>query len=114
MFEASLYAARRRALMRSVKTGCILLPGNDLVGMNYHANAFPFRQDGSFLYFAGLDDPGHCLWLDCESGKEMLCGPSLGLEHTIWSGAAPSLQELAARAGIMGSGMEVSTGFAGC
>jgi Xaa-Pro aminopeptidase len=100
MFEASLYAARRRALMRSVKTGCILLPGNDLVGMNYHANAFPFRQDGSFLYFTGLNEPGHCLWLDCESGKEMLCGPILGLEHTIWSGAAPSLPELAARAGI--------------
>jgi Xaa-Pro aminopeptidase len=100
MFEASLYAARRRALMESVKTGCILLPGNDLVGMNYHANAFDFRQDGSFLYFAGLDEPGHCLWLDCESGKEMLCGPSLGLDHTIWSGAAPSLPELAARSGI--------------
>ena len=100
MFEASLYAARRRALMRSVKTGCILLPGNDLVGMNYHANAFPFRQDGSFLYFAGLNEPGHCLWLDCESGTEMLCGPNLGLEHTIWSGAAPSLPELAAGAGI--------------
>lgn len=100
MFEASLYAARRRALMESVKTGCILLPGNDLVGMNYHANAFPFRQDGSFLYFAGLNEPAHCLWLDCESGKEVLCGPSLGLEHTIWSGAAPSLQELAARAGV--------------
>jgi len=100
MFEASLYAARRRALMESVKTGCILLPGNDLVGMNYHANAFDFRQDGSFLYFAGLDEPGHCLWLDCESGEEMLCGPSLGLDHTIWSGAAPSLPELAARSGI--------------
>jgi len=100
MFEASLYTARRQALMESVKTGCILLPGNDLVGMNYHANAFDFRQDGSFLYFAGLDEPGHCLWLDCESGKEMHCGPSLGLDHTIWSGAAPSLPELAARAGI--------------
>lgn len=100
MFEASLYTARRRALMESVKTGCILLQGNDLVGMNYHANAFDFRQDGSFLYFAGLDGPGHCLWLDCESGKEMLCGPILGLDHTIWSGAAPSLPELAARSGI--------------
>ncbi|PKN41309.1 MAG: Xaa-Pro aminopeptidase [Deltaproteobacteria bacterium HGW-Deltaproteobacteria-18] len=104
MFEASQYAARRRALMRSVKTGCIVLPGNDLVGMNYHANTFPFRQDGSFLYFAGLNEPAHCLWLDCESGQEMLYGPSLGLDHTIWSGAAQSLQELAASAGIAGVG----------
>jgi len=104
MFEASLYAARRRALMESVGTGCILLPGNDLVGMNYHANAYPFRQDGSFLYFTGLDVPGLCLWLDCESGAELLCGPVPGMEHTIWSGAAASLSELGASCGISACG----------
>jgi len=100
MFEASLYAARRAALMRSVKTGYILLPGNDLVGMNYRSNTYPFRQDGSFLYFTGLDEPGLCLWLDCASGEAMIFGPVLGLEHTIWSGAARSLSSLAERSGM--------------
>lgn len=95
MFESTTYASRRAELMRLVGSGCILLPGNDLVGMNYRANTFPFRQDGSFLYFTGLDVPGLCLWLDCESGREMLVGPDLGLAHTIWSGAAPSVAELA-------------------
>ncbi|MDP3430199.1 MAG: aminopeptidase P N-terminal domain-containing protein, partial [Desulfomicrobium sp.] len=100
MFDSATYAARRAELMRLVGSGCILLPGNDLVGMNYRANTFPFRQDGSFMYFTGLDRPGLCLWLDCESGRETLFGPELGLEHTIWSGAVPSLAELATRCGI--------------
>lgn len=103
MFDSSTYAARRAELMRLVGGGCILLPGNDLVGMNYRANTFPFRQDGSFLYFTGLDAPGLCLWLDCETGRATLFGPDLGLEHTIWSGAAPGLAELAERCGIEGS-----------
>lgn len=100
MFDSATYAARRTGLMRLVGSGCILLPGNDLVGMNYRANTFPFRQDGSFMYFTGLDRPGLCLWLDCESGRETLFGPELGLEHTIWSGAVPSLAELATCCGI--------------
>jgi len=102
MFDSSVYKARRAALARLVKSGCILLPGNDLIGMNYPANTFDFRQDGSFLYFTGLDTPGLCLWLDCESGEEFLFGPVLGMEHTIWSGAVPSLSELAALSGIAG------------
>jgi len=100
MFDSSVYAARRAALARLVRSGCILLPGNDFIGMNYRANTFPFHQDGSFLYFTGLDRPGHCLWLDCESGEEILFGPEPGIEHTIWSGAAPSLSDLADLSGI--------------
>ena len=100
MFDATIYAARRSEAKRSVGKGCILLPGNDLLGMNYRANEYPFRQDGSFSYFSGLDTPGLCLWLDCESGEEVLCGPEPDLMHTIWSGPAPSLGELAERAGV--------------
>ena len=107
VFEASLYAARRAALMRSVGFGCVLLPGNDLIGMNYRANEYPFRQDGSFSYFCGLDVPGLCLWLDCESGEETLFGTEPGIMHTIWSGPAPSLGTLAASSGIaLHGGME--------
>lgn len=108
MFEPNVYAARRRALTRLVGAGCILLPGNDLLGMNYRDNTYPFRQDGSFSYFVGPDEPGLCLWLDCESGEERLCGAEPDIMRTIWSGPAPSLGELANRAGI---GMTVSMEF---
>ena len=104
MFDSNLYIERRKALAVRVATGCVLLPGNDLLGMNYRANEYPFRQDGSFAYFTGLDVPGMCLWMDCDSGREMLFGPDPGMEHTIWSGPAPSLAELAEMAGIAGHG----------
>ncbi len=100
MFAASVYEARRSALMRAVGSGLILLPGNGLVGMNYRANAYPFRQDGSFLYFAGLDGPDLLLTLDCDTGQACLHGPELGLEHAIWSGPSPSLEDFAGRAGL--------------
>ena len=64
MFEASVYSARRKELMGRMGTGAILFPGSTLVGMNYRANTYPFRQDGSFTYYAGLNTPGlvldHC------------------------------------------------------
>ncbi len=104
MFDASLFAARRSALARRIASGCILLPGNDLVGMNYRANEYPFRQDGSFMYFCGLDTPGLCLWIDCDSGEERLFGTEPGIMDTVWSGPAPGLSELAERAGIVGHG----------
>ncbi len=100
MFEAQVYVDRRAALRDRVGSGCILIPGNDLVGMNYRDNTYPFCQDGSFLYFAGLDEPGLCLWVDCDSGAETLFGPILGLTDAIWSGATASLQEMAASSGI--------------
>lgn len=100
MFEAGRYVARRAKVIGNVGQGCILLPGNDLVGMNYRANEYPFRQDGSFSYFAGPDRPGLYLWLDCDSGEETLFGTDPDLMHTIWSGPAPTLGELAASSGI--------------
>lgn len=100
MFEALTYATRRKALARGVSSGCILLPGNDMVGMNYPANHYPFRQDGTFAYFAGIDRPGLFLWIDCESGQECLFGVEPDLAHAIWSGPAPSLGEMAAASGM--------------
>lgn len=104
MFDSGVYSARRALLARAVGSGLIILPGNDEVGMNYRANPYPFRQDGSFAYFCGLDIPGLVLAIDCDSGVTNLFGPEHGLLHTIWSGPLPSLGELAARSGISAVG----------
>lgn len=107
MFAPSVYESRRAALMGRVGSGLILLVGNRLIGMNYRANTYPFRQDGSFLYFTGLDEPDLLLLLDCDSGDARLHGPALGLEHAIWSGPSPSLEDLATRAGLTcGAGLD--------
>lgn len=100
MFEASIYAGRRAELMRALGSGAALFLGNDLVGMNYRANPYPFRQDGSFAYYAGLNVSGLALGLDCDTGQEILFGPEPTMDDLIWSGGGDSLAELATRAGV--------------
>ena len=103
MFSPDTYAARRAALAEAVGDGLIVLLGNGDAPMNYAANLYPFRQDGSFLYYTGLDAPGLALALDAESGEATLYGPDPTLDDVIWEGPAPSLAERAASAGIAAS-----------
>ena len=63
MFASATYADRRRALADTVPDGLIVLLGNDAAPMNYAANHYPFRQDGSFRYYAGADAAGLALLL---------------------------------------------------
>lgn len=80
--------------------GCIVLPGNDLVGMNCRNNPYDFRQDGTFLYYAGQCLPGCVLWLDCDSGQEVLLGPQTDMNDFIWTGTVPGVDVLAGNAGL--------------
>lgn len=100
MFQASVYAQRRRQLAQDTGNGILLLPGNNYQPFNYTANTFPFRQDSSFLYFAGLDLPGMALVIDADSGNEILFGHDPTIDDVIWEGPLPSLSDLAASAGI--------------
>ena len=99
-FAPETYAARRRALARAVGDGLIVLPGNDLAAMNYAANPYPFRQDGSFLYYAGLDEPGLALAVDAGTGEATLYGHDPTMDDVVWEGPLDSLAVRAARAGI--------------
>ncbi|MCK9304020.1 MAG: aminopeptidase P N-terminal domain-containing protein, partial [Bacteroidales bacterium] len=57
MFNKEVYINRRKHLKSSVKSGILLFLGNSEVGFNYPSNGYKFRQDSSFLYFFGLDEP---------------------------------------------------------
>jgi Xaa-Pro aminopeptidase len=100
MFEASIYAARRAQLAKNIGKGLVVLPANNLQPFNYTANTFPFRQDSTFLYYAGLDLPGMVLVMDLDAGTETLFGHDPTIDDVIWEGPLPSLPELAASAGI--------------
>jgi len=104
MFSPNTYFTRRNGLKKATGAGIILLPGNPLLPFNYTANTFPFRQDGNFLYYAGLDIPGYYLTIDTESGAEILWGHDPTMDDVIWEGPLPSLGDLAASAGISQTG----------
>lgn len=99
-FSSQTYAQRRAILKAKVKSGIGLFLGNEEVGMNYRDNHLPFRQDSSFLYFFGLDQPDLMAIIDFDSGQEIIFGRELTMDDIVWTGPMPCLTELAAKVGV--------------
>src|SRR3989338_6999510 len=97
MFAAGVYAERRRRLREKVASGLILLPGNAESPVNYPANEYPFRQDSSFLYFFGLDQPGLYGLLDADEETDFLYGTEASLADVVWTGPHTSLEPQSTR-----------------
>ena len=100
MFAAETYTQRRERLRTQVPSGVILLLGNELSPMNYADNAYPFRQDSSFLYFFGLDEPGLAAVIDVDEGTEYLFGDDSTAEEVVWTGPQTPLREKAQAVGV--------------
>jgi Xaa-Pro aminopeptidase len=100
MFSASTYIERRRQLIASLDRGLILLPGNGFSPINYADNYYPFRQDSSFLYYLGLNQPDLCAVIDVEAGRTTLFGDDATLDLMVWTGRQAPLSEQAEQVGI--------------
>ncbi len=100
MFARETYIQRRVRLKARVRSGVVLLLGNDESPMNYAANTYPFRQDSTFLYFFGLDQPGLAAVLDLDEGTECLFGDDPSLDDIVWTGPRPLLQDRSQQVGV--------------
>jgi Xaa-Pro aminopeptidase len=100
MFDTSTYTKRRKILKQNVDSGIILLLGNEESGINYADNHFHFRQDSSYLYYVGLNQPHQAVILDTDEGKEILFADDPDISQIIWTGPVPSREDLARKAGI--------------
>ncbi len=102
MFKAD-YKRRRESLRQKIGNGLILLPGNNEAPCNYPDNTYKFRQDSTFLYFFGINQPGLTGVIDTNSGEEYLFGDDVTMDDIIWMGPQPALKELAAEVGVVHS-----------
>ena len=100
MFSKEVYIKRREALKASVKSGILLFIGNSEVGMNYIANMYKFRQDSTFLYFFGLDEPDLAAVIDLDSGEEIIFGNDVDIDDIIWMGPQPAMKDKAESVGV--------------
>ena len=100
MLTAETFIERREQLSKEIESGLILLLGHGESPMNYADNVYPFRQDGSFLYYAGLSSPGMAALLDIEEGVWELFGHDPTMDDIIWTGPQPSLFERGALVGF--------------
>src|SRR5512138_1678459 len=100
MFDLATYVGRRDVLRQQFKHGLLLFVGNADSPMNYADNTYHFRQDSSFLYYWGVDDPGLAAIVDVDAGTQTLFGDDFTIDDIVWRGPQPSIAERAARAGI--------------
>lgn len=95
MFDSSVYSGRRRSLLALMRekatTGIAVFLGNNEAPMAYRGNDYKFRQDSSFLYFWGIDEPGFAAVIDLDEAKECLYGNDVDIDDIIWMGPQPSV-----------------------
>lgn len=100
MFDKQIYINRRMELRKKIRSGLILIMGNNESPMNYPSNTYRYRQDSNFLYFFGLDLPGFVGIIDIEGGKDSLYSNDFTLDDIIWMGPQPSVRELGEKVGV--------------
>lgn len=100
MFDKEIYIKRREKLRELSGNGLILLLGNEESPMNYLGNTYRFRQDSTFLYFFGIDEPGFSAIIDIDSANDTVFGNDLDIEDIIWMGQQSTVKEKAMQAGV--------------
>ena len=104
MFNKETYIERRAQLKKLVKSGIIILFGNNEAPNNYPNNSYyPFRQDSSFLYYFGQRRDGLVGVIDIDNDKECLVGDDIDIEDIVWYGSVDSVADLAAQVGVANS-----------
>lgn len=100
MFNSKTYVKRREELKKRIKTGIVLIPGNNEAPMNYSDNTYRFRQDSTFLYYFGLDVPNITAVIDLDENKEIIFGNDFTIDEIVWMGPQPTIKQLAGKCGV--------------
>ncbi|MCQ2141274.1 MAG: Xaa-Pro aminopeptidase [Bacteroidales bacterium] len=104
MFEKDVYVQRRQTLLKKMQEagqkGLMLFVGNVEAPAQYRDNAYKFRQDSSWLYFFGIDEPRFAATIDIESGVETIFADDVEIDDIIWMGPQPSVASVAAGVGV--------------
>ena len=104
MFAKEVYARRRRVLVQKMRDagadGIILFVGNAEAPAQYRDNCYKWRQDSTWLYYFGLDDPMYAAILDIDDDTETVYADDVEIGDIIWMGPQPSVQSKAELAGV--------------
>jgi Xaa-Pro aminopeptidase len=100
LFDKQVYAHRRAVLKKNLKSGIVVILGNNQLGMNYDHNWYPFRQDSTFLYYFGLNVDGLVAIIDIDNDEEIIFGNEKTIDDIVWTGPLPTVKEMSALVGI--------------
>jgi len=82
------------------QSGLVLLLGNAEAPAQYRDNCYKWRQDSTWIYYMGLDEPLMAALLDIDSGAEVLYADDVDIDDIIWMGPQPSAASKAALCGV--------------
>ena len=100
MFHKNEYIERRKQLAGQFNTGILLFLGNEESPMNFFDNTYHFRQDSTFLYYFGIQEPGLNAIIDLDEDKVILFGDEMSMDAIVWMGRQKTLSAKAEEAGI--------------
>lgn len=107
MFKKEVYISRRSRLASLMsecaqqgRRGIAVFLGNVDAPQNYRGNDYKFRQESSFLYYWGIDEPGFAAVLDLDDASAVLYGNDVDMDDIIWMGPQPTV---ASKAGLIGA-----------
>ncbi len=102
MLNKETYIRRRSELLHLMKgeKGVALFIGNVASAAQYQECAYKWRQDSTWLYLFGIDEPRLAATIDLETGETTLFGDDCDIDDIIWNGPTPSIRDHALSAGI--------------
>jgi len=100
MFSRATYVQRRADLRARMEGGLVLLLGNNESPMNFADNWYHFRQDSSFLYYFGLNQPELAAVVDVDEDRDTIFGNELTIDDILWMGDLPTIAERAEQVGV--------------
>ena len=107
MFSKDVYARRRQTLVAKMadsaaegKRGIALFIGYTEAPAQYKDNCYKFRQDSTWLYFFGIDQPLYAAIIDLDNGNETIFANDVEIGDIIWMGPQPSVASVAASVGV--------------
>lgn len=98
MFQKEIYIARRQKLATALSGEILLFVGNKHAAFNYEANEYAFRQDSTFLYLFGIDEPDFAAIID--NGEATIYADDPNLDDIVWMGPQISVTDKAASVGV--------------
>ncbi|WET50194.1 aminopeptidase P family protein [Chryseobacterium indologenes] len=93
MFSAQTYQDRRAVLQSNVASGILLFLGNIENPVNFEHNPYYFRQDSTFLYYFGIQEPRIAALIDIDENKTIIFGDELSIDDIVWMGRQETLKE---------------------
>ena len=107
MFNKDVYVRRRSVLLDKMRAegarGIVLFIGNAEAPAQFLDNCYKWRQDSTWLYYFGLDDPMYAAILDIDGGGETIYADDVDIDDIIWMGPQPSVRSKAEMAGVASS-----------